>query len=70
MAEAQADSARGELVSIVFSRCEVTMVLARLALLVLAGVLADPTVILSLADAPLRAGVPPGWKIRNIRGPP
>jgi len=28
------------------------MVLARLALLILAGVLADPTVILSLADAP------------------
>lgn len=44
------------------------MVFAKLALFVLAGVLAEPMVILSLADAPLRAGVPLGWKIRNIRG--
>lgn len=44
------------------------MVFAKLALVVLAGVLAGPVVILSLANAPVRAGVPPGWKIRNIRG--
>ena len=40
----------------------------RLALILLAGSLAEPIVILSLANAPLRAGVPPGWKVRNIRG--
>ncbi len=40
----------------------------RLALLLLAGILVEPVAILSLADAPLRAGLPPGWKVRNIRG--
>jgi len=40
----------------------------RLALILVAGSLAEPLVILSLANAPLRAGVPPGWKVRNIRG--
>lgn len=44
------------------------MVFAKLALVVLAGVIAEPVVILSLANAPVRAGVPPGWKVRNIRG--
>ncbi len=39
-----------------------------LALVLLAGLLAEPLAILSLANAPLRAGVPPGWKVRNIRG--
>jgi len=39
-----------------------------LVLVLLAGVLAQPLDILSLANAPLRAGPPPGWKVRNIRG--
>ncbi len=40
----------------------------RLAVVLLAGVLAQPVAILSLTDAPLRAGLPPDWKVRNIRG--
>ena len=39
-----------------------------LVLVLLAGVLAQPLDILSLANAPLRAGPPPGWKVRNVRG--
>ncbi len=39
-----------------------------LALALLAGLLAEPLVILSLANASLRTGVPSGWKVRNIRG--
>ncbi len=44
------------------------MVFAKLALFALAVVIAEPMVILSLTNAPLRPGVPPGWKTRNIRG--
>ena len=40
----------------------------RLVLVVLGVLLAEPFAILSLANAPLRAGLPPGWKVRNIRG--
>lgn len=40
----------------------------RLAFVLLAGMLAEPVAILSLANAPLRPGVPPGWKVRNVRG--
>ncbi|MEO5579557.1 MAG: DUF3047 domain-containing protein [Gemmatimonadaceae bacterium] len=40
----------------------------RLARILLAGLLADPIAILSLANAPLRPGLPPEWKVRNIRG--
>ncbi len=39
-----------------------------LVLVFLAGLLIQPLDLLSLADAPLRAGPPPGWKVRNIRG--
>ncbi|MEP6509607.1 MAG: hypothetical protein ABJC63_15380, partial [Gemmatimonadales bacterium] len=34
----------------------------------LASVLTQPLDLLSLANAPRRAGPPPGWKVRNIRG--
>jgi len=40
----------------------------RSALVLLAGFLAGPLAILSLANAPLRVGLPPGWKVQNIRG--
>ncbi len=39
-----------------------------LVLFLLTGLLNQPLDLLSLANAPLRAGPPPGWKIRNIRG--
>ena len=39
-----------------------------LALVLLAGLFAEPLAILSLANAPLRAGIPAGWKVRNVRG--
>ncbi len=37
-------------------------------LVLLAGLLTQPLDLLSLANAPLRGGPPPGWKVRNIRG--
>ncbi len=36
--------------------------------LLLAGLLTHPLDLLSLANAPRRAGPPPGWNVRNIRG--
>ncbi len=39
-----------------------------LVLFLLTGLLTQPLDLLSLANAPLRAGPPPGWKVRNIRG--
>lgn len=39
-----------------------------LALVLLGSLLTQPLDLLSLKNAPRRAGPPPGWKVRNIRG--
>jgi len=41
-----------------------------LALILLVNLLFEPLTILSLANGPLRAGLPPGWKVRSIDGQP